>query len=131
MFFGHRVRIVWDHSVWPLTQRPQNLPLLTILRPVQFTRKSASLECCISISSRRCHSLLRLARRLPSPNCETLANSTVLAARTAALLIRRRIFVTSNPIFWSDGSSYRRARFRTLHVASRVTNLCTPALPSP
>ena len=29
-------------------QRPQNLPLLTISCPVQFTRKSASLECCIS-----------------------------------------------------------------------------------
>ena len=73
---------MWGPSVGPHTQRPQNLPLLTISRPVQCTRKSASLEFCTSLSSRRCHSLRRLAMPL-------LANSTVLAARTAAVFKRQ------------------------------------------
>ena len=108
-----------------------HLPLLTISCPVQCTRKSASLECCIPISSLLCHALLRLARPLPWPIWETLAKSTLLAARTAAVLKRRRMFVTSSPICWSEGGSPRRARVRTLQVASRVTNRWTPELPSP
>ena len=118
-------------TIYKFPHWPHTCPLLTFSLPVECTIQSASLLCAIAHSSLLCHSLLLLARPLPSPTCDILASSTVLAALTAAVLSCRRMLLTSSPICFGDGGSPRRARVHTQQLASRATMSCTPELSSP